>query len=385
MKVIINGKIILEDCVLEDNVIIFDKDIKNIIPEKNFNQTKYQNIEIIDAKGNFVSPGLIDIHIHGSGGHDTMDGSLDDIKVISKSISEHGVTAFLPTTMTMDKNKIYKALDSVRIAMRSKLKGAKVLGAHMEGPFISEKYKGAQKKDFILKPDVEFIKGYEDIIKIITIAPEEDKGFNFIKTVKENTNIVLSMGHTNSNYNQAREAIKCGITHATHTFNAMTPLNHREPGVVGAIMTSDISAELIADKIHINPAIFQILLKQKGKDKVVLITDSMRAGCMQDGISELGGQKVIVKDHAARLANGTLAGSILTLEKAVKNVYENTDLELYEAVALASLNPAKVIDIYEQKGSIKQGKNADFVIFDKDFKVMQTICEGESIYSNLDA
>jgi N-acetylglucosamine-6-phosphate deacetylase len=383
MKAIINCKIILEDCVLDNSVILFDKNIRSIISTEKFKKTSTDNIEIIDAKGNFVSPGLIDIHIHGSGGHDAMDGSLEDIDIISKSISEHGVTAFLPTTMTMDKAKIYKALDAVKIAMQSKLKGAKVLGAHMEGPFISEKYKGAQKKDFILKPDVNFIKGYEDVIKIITLAPEEDKDFNFIKMVKENTNIVLSMGHTNSNYQAAIEAIKCGITHATHTFNAMTPLNHREPGVVGAIMNSDVSAELIADKIHINPVIFPILLKVKGKDKVVLITDSMRAGCMKDGISELGGQKVIVKNNAARLADGTLAGSILTLEKAVKNVYENTDLELYEAIALASLNPAKILNIHEYKGSIKQDKNADFTIFDKNFKVMQTIVEGNEVYSNL--
>mgnify|MGYP001327156737 CR=1 FL=1 len=385
MKAIINGKIILEDCVLDNSVIIFDKNIRSIISIEKFQKTSVDNIEIIDAKGNFVSPGLIDIHIHGAGGHDAMDGSLEDIDIISKSISEHGVTSFLPTTMTMDKTEIYKALDTVRIAMQSKLKGAKVLGAHMEGPFISEKYKGAQKKDFILKPDVNFIKGYEDVIKIITLAPEEDKDFNFIKRVKESTNIVLSMGHTNSNYKGAMEAIKCGITHATHTFNAMTPLNHREPGVVGAIMNSDVSAELIADKIHINPAIFPILLKLKGKDKVVLITDSMRAGCMKDGVSELGGQKVIVKYHAARLLNGTLAGSILTLEKAVKNVYENTDLELYEAVALASLNPAKVLNIFEHKGSIKQGKSADFTIFDKDFEVMQTIVEGSAVYSSLNS
>ncbi len=241
------------------------------------------------------------------------------------------------------------------------------------------------KKDYILKPDVNFIKGYEDIIKIITLAPEEDKDFNFIKKVKEDTNIVLSIGHTNENYNEAMEAIKCGITHATHTFNAMTPLNHREPGVVGAIMKSDISAELIADKIHVNPAVFQILLNLKGKDKLVLITDSMRAACMEDGISELGGQKVIVKNNAARLVDGTLAGSILTLEKAVKNIYENTDLELYEAVALASSNPAKVLNIYQHKGSIKQGKSADFVIFDKDFKVIRTIAEGNTIYSNLNS
>lgn len=384
MKAIINGKIILEDCILDTGVVIFDKNIKSIISTENFKRTSNDNIEIIDAKGNFVSPGFIDIHIHGAGGHDAMDGTLEDLDVISKSISEHGITGFLPTTMTMDKTKIHMALDAVKTAMNITLGGAKVLGAHMEGPFISEKYKGAQKKDYILKPNIDFIKGYEEVIKIITLAPEEDEDFKFIKWVKANTNITLSIGHTNADYSTAMEAIKNGITHATHMFNAMTPLNHREPGVVGAIMKSFVSAELIADKIHVNPAIFQILLDVKGKDKLVLISDSMRAACMEDGISELGGQKVFVKNNSARLEDGTLAGSILTLEKAVKNIYENTSLKLYEAVALASSNPSKEINIYKHKGSITQGKDADMVIFDKNFNVIQTIVEGNIVYTKLE-
>jgi N-acetylglucosamine-6-phosphate deacetylase len=385
MKAIINGKVILEDCVVDNCTVVFDKNIRRIIYPENFKKTHLDNIEIIDAKGNFVSPGFIDIHIHGAGGHDVMDGSLEDLNIISKFISEHGITGFLPTTMTMDKTKIYKALGAVKIAMHNTLNGAKVLGAHMEGPFISEKYKGAQKKDYILKPGIDFIRGYEDVIKIITLAPEEDEDFNFIKQVKKNTNIILSLGHTNANYVIAMDAIKNGVTHATHTFNAMTPLNHREPGVVGAIMNSDVSAELIADKIHVNPAIFQILLNVKGKHGLTLISDSMRAACMEDDISELGGQRVFVKDNSARLEDGTLAGSVLTLEKAVKNIYENTDLKLYEAVALASSNPAKNINIYKHKGSIQESKDADLVIFDKNFKIIQTIVEGITVYKKLES
>lgn len=380
MKAIINGKVILEDGVIDNGTIVFDENIQRVIYPDKLKKSDLDDMEIIDANGNFVSPGFIDIHIHGAGGHDAMDGALEDLDVISKSISQHGITGFLPTTMTMSKAKIYKALDTIKIAMHSPLKGAKVLGAHMEGPFISEKYKGAQKKDYILKPDIDFIKGYEDVIKILTLAPEEDKDFNFITAVKKDTNIILSIGHTNANYILAMEAIKKGITHATHTFNAMTPLNHREPGVVGAIMRSDATAELIADKIHINPAVFQILLDVKGKDKLILISDSMRAACMGDGISELGGQKVFVKNDSARLEDGTLAGSVLTLEKAVKNIYENTSLKLCEAVAMASKNPAKELNIYKYKGSIQEGKSSDLVIFDKDFKVIQTIVEGITVY-----
>lgn len=177
--------------------------------------------------------------------------------------------------------------------MNKKLPGASAIGAHLEGPFISEQYKGAQKSDYILKPNYDFIKPYKDIIKIITIAPEEDKNFNFIKKVKKNTDIVLSLGHSDATYEQAMESIKCGINHITHTFNAMSPLHHRKPGVVGAAFNSDAFCEIIADTIHTHPSIFNILLKIKGKEKVILITDCMRAGGLKDGVSELGGQKFL--------------------------------------------------------------------------------------------
>ncbi|OAA83065.1 N-acetylglucosamine-6-phosphate deacetylase [Clostridium ljungdahlii] len=381
-KCIINGKIILQDEVIENKVLIFHEKIVDILDKERFEKqglSEKMN-EIIDAGGKYVSPGFIDVHIHGSGGKDTMDGEISDLKIISETIAKNGVTAFLPTTMTMKREKIYKAMDAVRLAMKENINGAKVLGIHMEGPFVSEKYRGAQKKDYILKPDFEFIKNYVDIIKIITMAPEEDFEFNFIKTVKNNSDIVLSMGHTNSDYETAKEAVRVGISHATHMFNAMTPLHHRNPGVVGAVLKSNVSFELIADTIHIHPDIFQILLNAKGKDKMILITDSMRAGCMEDGEWELGGQKVIVANNSARLTDGTLAGSILTLNKAILNILKYTNLKIYEAVALASLNPAKLIKIDDRKGSIKIGKDADLVIFDENLKVNLSVSEGKIIY-----
>jgi N-acetylglucosamine-6-phosphate deacetylase len=385
MIAIINGKIIKRDCLIENEVVLFDNKIKDILDIAEFNNiiknNKYGEIEVIDAKGNYISPGFIDLHIHGSGGKDTMDGNIEDLKVISKAIAKNGVTSFLPTTMTMSKEKIYKALDTIKKGMKMNLGGAKILGAHMEGPFINENYKGAQKDDYILEPYYEFIKSYEDIIKIITIAPEKDYNFEFIKSIKKNTNIVLSMGHTNATYEEAMEAIENGVSRATHLFNAMSPLNHRNPGVVGAVLESHINAEFIADKIHIHPGIFQLVLNIKGKDKVILITDSMRAGCMKDGISELGGQKVIVKNNSARLEDGTLAGSILTLNKAVKNIMENTTLKIYEAIVLASLNAARDIGIDDKKGSIEIGKDADIIIFDENFDVKQTIVEGNILFN----
>lgn len=378
------GKIILENEVLENKVLIFNDKIVDILDEEDLEKmgSTHKIKQIIDAHGKYISPGFIDIHIHGSGGKDTMDGELAGLKIISETIAKNGVTAFLPTTMTMEKQKIYKALDTVRLAMKDNIKGAKILGAHMEGPFISEKYKGAQKKDYILKPSFEFIENYIDIIKIISMAPEEDFEFKFIKEVKNNSDIVLSMGHTNSDYETAMEAVRAGVSNATHTFNAMTALNHRRPGVVGAVLASNISFELIADTIHIHPAMFQILLNAKGKDKMILITDSMRAGCMNNGDWELGGRKVIVANNSARLTDGTLAGSVLTLNKAVFNMLKYTDLEIYEAVALASINPAKLINIDRTKGSIKIGKDADLIIFDEELKVDLSILEGKIIYKD---
>jgi N-acetylglucosamine-6-phosphate deacetylase len=375
------GKIILENQVLMNKVLIFNDKIVDILDEEDFEKKCMAHVmNIIDAHGKYVSPGFIDIHIHGSGGKDTMDGEASDLRIISETIAKSGVTGFLPTTMTMEKEKIYKALDSVKIASAENIKGAKILGAHMEGPFISRKYKGAHKTEHIIKPDFEFIKNYKDIIKIITMAPEEDLQFNFIKRVKNNSDIVLSMGHTASDYETAMEAVEAGISNASHIFNAMSAFHHRAPGAVGAVLKSNISFELIADTLHIHPAVFQILLNAKGKDKMILITDSMRAGYMKDGKWELGGQEVIVENNSARLNDGTLAGSILTLNKAVLNMMKYTDLKIYEAVALASLNPAKLINIDNAKGSIKIGKDADLIIFDEELKVDLSISGGKIIY-----
>lgn len=383
IKAIVNGKLIMRDRIIHDSVIIFDTKIIDIINKDNFLQYKKeykQEIHVIDAKGKYVSPGFIDIHIHGSGGYDTMDATPEALRVISTTIAANGVTAYLPTTMTMDRDSIYKALDAIRDAMSLENEGAKILGAHMEGPFINAKYKGAQKADNIINPDYDVIKDDLDIIKIITLAPEKDENHSFIKKVKSNSKITLSIGHSDASFDEAMKAIESGITHAAHTFNAMPPLNHRKPGIVGAIFTSNITCELIADLIHVHPAIFKILINVKDKDKMVLITDSMRAGCMKSGNYELGGQKVIVKNGAARLQDGTLAGSVLTLNKAVKNMLNHSDLEIYDVVAMASHVPAKVINMDNKKGSLDVGFDADIVVFNDDIDVFFTIVEGKTVY-----
>jgi len=384
MKEIINGKIVTEERIIKGKVLLFHHEIVDIIDEEYLEQYKIKNnqkeIKVINAGGNYIGPGLIDLHIHGSGGYDTMDGSLEALNKISSVICQRGVTSFLPTTMTMKIELIYNALNTIKKAMNIQMEGAKVIGAHMEGPFICEKYKGAQSATHIIKPAYEVIKDYLDVIKIITLAPEMDEGHNFIRKIKKESDIVLSIGHSNATYEQAKEAINNGISHATHTFNAMTPLNHREPGIVGAIFINDISCELIADTIHVHPDLFKLLVKIKGIEKLVLITDCIRAGGMGKGVYDLGGQEVVVNDNSARLSNGTLAGSILDLNSAIKNMVKYTDLKIYEAITMASLSPAKVIGIEDKKGSIKQGKDADIIIFDENFTIYTTIVEGKVVF-----
>lgn len=378
MKGIINGKIITDKVVLEDKVLVYDKKIAAMIDKNQVDLDK--DIEIIDAKGHYISPGLIDIHIHGIEGYDVMDGTIESLQNISQSLLKNGVTSFLPTTMTMDKQYIYRALDVIKKLKSVPQLGAKILGAHLEGPFINRKYKGAQNEEFIVTPSYEFIEKYIDIIKILTLAPEMDQNNEFIDKMKQHQDVVLSIGHSNANYEQAMTAIENGFRHAAHTFNAMRPFHHREPGVVGAIFNSDVSCELIADKIHVHPAHYQLLTNIKGLSKVVLITDSIRAACMKEGQYDLGGQMINVCNGSARLQDGTLAGSVLTLNKALKNVLENTNLSICEVVQLASLNPAKVIGVSNHKGSIKIGKDADIIIFDEYFNIYNTIVQGKTVY-----
>jgi len=373
---IINGRLLLDNNIVDGkDLLIEDNKIAAI-------GKGLSGDNVINADGNYVSPGFIDIHIHGSAGFDTMDGTFDAINAISKSIAKRGTTSFLPTTMTEDKNKIKNAIKNV-YENKKRVEGAEILGIHMEGPFINPKQKGAQDEKFILKPTIDnFIElggDYIDIVKLVTIAPEIDGSLELIKFLKEK-GIIVSVGHTDSTYDEVVAGFKAGITHATHVFNAMRGFHHREVGTLGAIFDLDMSAELIADGIHsVFPAI-RTLLKLKGKGNTNLITDAMMAANLSDGVYQLGGQDVYVKNGAARLKSGVLAGSTLTLDKAVKNILTNTDLSLYESVALASYNSAKVIGVQDRKGLIKEGYDADIVIFDDDIDIKKTIVGGKIVY-----
>ena len=375
MKYIINGKIILKDRVVEGKALAFDDKIAGLV------DTVPEDAKVIDAKGGFVSPGLIDVHIHGYLGLDVCDGDPDELKTIAGGLVKNGVTAFLPTTMTVAKETIVKSLEAIRSVMKKSKtwKGSTILGAHAEGPFINPKKKGAQEERFILKPDADFVLEYKDVIKYITLAPEMDDDFAAIKKIAANSDVVMSMGHTDAKFETAYASVDAGIKSTTHLFNAMSALNHRNPGVVGAAFARDVYAELIVDTYHVDKALFPIVMKQKG-DKLIFITDCLPAGGLPEGEYTLGGQKVVYRDNLCKLPDGTIAGSVLKLNKGVWNVYSNTDAPIWECVKCASLNPATALGINDKKGSIEVGKDADIIITDNEFNVVKTIIGGTVRY-----
>lgn len=372
-----NCKIIFLDKIEEGSVLVENGKIKEINP------TNVNTDTIIDAEGMYLSPGFIDVHIHGAGGHDTMDGTTVAINEIAKTICKFGTTSFTPTTMTVSVDAIKKSMACIKELKLNGTDGANVLGAHLEGPFISPNAIGAQNPNFLQVPSIEtynkMVEGSEDAVVSVTVAPEVEGAKELIKYLTEK-GIVCSIGHTKATYDQAIEGIKCGCSHATHLFNAMTGFNHREPGVVGAIFDTDISTETISDGIHIAYPSLRIAYKQKGIDKVLLVTDAMMACGMPDGKYGLGGQDVFVKDGAARLDGGTLAGSILTLDKAVHNVYKNTNYPLHEVVRMASYNGAKHCKVEDSKGMIKEGFDADLLIFDEEINIKKVIINGKLVH-----
>jgi len=378
MKCIINGKVILPDRVADNLAVIFDSKIQKLADIKDIDLSQY---EVIDAAGKYVAPGLVDMHIHGFLGADVSDGDIDGIRLMAEGIIKNGVTAWCPTTMTVSKAEIEAAFDCVRTLKSStEYYGARVLGVNSEGPFINSKKKGAQAEEHILRPDAAFIKANADIIKLFTVAPEVDGAAECIAEVSNDTNVLISMGHTDATYEQAAKGIDDGVRHTTHLFNAMTALSHRSPGVVGAALSdSRVSTELIADTFHVNKGIFNMVAKLKG-DKLCLITDCIRAGGMPDGDYTLGGQPVHKEGIQCLMPDGTIAGSVLNLNDAVFNVYDNSELEIYEAVACASLNPAKALGEDGEIGSLEEGKRADIIIADEKFAVSMTILGGEIRY-----
>lgn len=372
MKTITNGKFILPDergnfFITTEKILTFGEKIISL-------DTPTE--DVIDAQGNFVAPGFINIHIHGCAGSDTMDATPAALKTMCEFLPRCGVTSFLPTTMTMPLDEIYRALKNIRQHKNSG--GAKILGANVEGPFISAKYHGAQNPKNILRADLNLFEEFLDVVKIITVAPEELEDFKFIDACLEK-NIIVAIGHSAATYEIAMAAIERGANHITHLFNAQTGLNHRKPGIVGAAFDSTATVELIADNVHVGAVAQRIVQKIKPRDEIILITDSLRACGLGDCETELGGQKVFVKNGVAKLADGTIAASVATLNEVARKFYQNTKISIPEVVELVTKNPARRLNLYDKIGSLEVGKSADIVIFDEDFNIKEVFLGGNVI------
>ena len=328
---------------------------------------------VVDAEGMYLIPGLVDIHFHGCKGADMCDGTKEALDVITSYEASVGVTSVCPATMTIPKDELLEVMKNAGSYEYSG--GSHLVGINMEGPFISPAKKGAQAAENIMHCDYEYFsqlqKAANGLIKLVDIAPEEPGAMEFIDRAKGE--VVISLAHTASDYDTAREAIEHGASHATHLYNAMTGLNHRNPGVVGAARDAkNVTAELICDGVHIHPSVVRATFSMFGSDRVILISDSMRACGMPDGESELGGQVVIKKGNEARLVTGELAGSVTNVYGCMVKAIE-FGIPIADAIKAATYNPAKAIGILDEFGTIEIGKKPGFVLVNEDFSINQVL------------
>lgn len=331
----------------------------------------------------YLVPGFIDLHIHGANGFDVMDGTTESLVAISQALIKEGVTSFLATTMTTNTDHLTQVLSTIAETISNIEMQSAMLGVHLEGPFIAKSKSGAQFSDHVESPNIKLLAQLQSAaknnIKIMTFAPELKDAYELIETAK-NLNIIPSIGHTNATYDETMKAIESGCSRATHLFNAMRGIHQREPGTVGALLTANVMAELIVDNIHLHPAIVKLTYLLKGKDRINLVTDAIRAKCLGNGNYDLGGQNVSVMDDIATLADGTLAGSTLRMPDAIKNMITASGCSFSDAVLMASLIPARILSIDNQKGDIAVGKDADLVVLNEVREVVLTMRGGKVLH-----
>ncbi|MHC5248154.1 N-acetylglucosamine-6-phosphate deacetylase [Enterococcus sp. LJL90] len=337
-------------------------------------------VEVIDYTGQWIAPGLVDTHIHGFLNHDVMDNDAEGLKVMSEGLLSCGVTSFLPTTLTSTKERLLAVAKTIG-EVHQEVPGAKVQGIYFEGPFFTPEHKGAQNPSYFSDPDLETFNEWQEasggLIKKIALAPEREGVKEFVKAVTDQ-GVVVSLGHSNATLAEATEAVEAGASVFVHAYNGMRALNHREPGMVGALMSlQHVFSELICDGHHVHPNAADILMEKVGHDHVALITDCMMAGGMPDGDYMLGEFPVVVAEGTARLKDsGSLAGSILKLKEAIKNVVDWNIATPEEAIMMATYVPAVSCKIADQCGSIANGRAADFIVLDKDMELVATYLDG---------
>ncbi len=338
--------------------------------------------EVIDAAGRTLLPGFIDVHVHGGAGSEAMDATRDALGTMAQFYAQHGVTAFLATTWTDSRARIQSALETIAAAQGRQPNGATLIGAHVEGPYVNPERCGAQSTTYIRRAERDEALAFLDTgcIRLMALAPEFPENHWLIRECVRR-GITVSAAHTAATYEQMQAAVALGVTQATHTGNAMTGLHHREPGTLGAVLTlPQINAELIADNIHVHPAVIDLIYLAKGANGVILITDAIRGAGMPDGEYSIDERTITIRDGVVRLPSGTLAGSTLTMDRALRNFVAATGEPLAAVWQASSLNAARAVGVSARKGSLEVGKDADLVLVDGDINVQMTVAEGEIVY-----
>lgn len=375
MKLLVGGKVLSGGEVREGHALLFSNRILSCIPE---HATEGIDAERIRLNGEYVLPGFVDIHIHGAQGADVMDASDKAIDVLSLAMARNGTTAFAPASVTAPMPEIEAAVDAVQRGMQRPLPGAALIGLHLEGPWIEPAMKGAHPEMYIQAiPDAAWVAERADVLCTVTYSPVLDPGHEFLKKLLD-LGIVPSLGHTTADFDTARSAIEAGAKSITHLFNAQTGLHHRQPGVIGAAAVTDVMCEFIADGHHIRPELFEPLCRLIGMDRLILITDSIRAGGLPDGEYAFAGEQVQVKGGLPIQPDGTIAGSSLTMNQAVRNFGRATNRPLSEVIGMATHNPARLLGL-KYKGSLEPGFDADIACLDKDLNVTMTFVGGRQV------
>lgn len=337
---------------------------------------------VVDLHGRTLMPGFIDVHVHGAVGHETMDGNVEGLLAMAEFFATHGVTSFLPSTWTASRESTMAALRAVAEAQPQSA-GARIAGAHMEGPYLSSARCGAQDPHEIRAVDREEAAAFLDTgaVRLITVAPETEGADDLLDECVRR-GVTFSVGHTNATYEQVAAAVVRGARHMTHTYNAMSPLNHRAPGAVGAALAlAGFAAELIADEVHVHPAAMNALVRARGADEVVLVTDAVRpTGTGSDFVGEQQGRRIEIRDGAMRMDDGTLVGSVLTMDVALRNVLRATGRPLTELWPIAGRNAAVSAGIGDRTGRLEVGLDADLVVLDDELTVCRTLVGGRTVF-----